>query len=465
VTIDQRNYTFLILKDDKERIQELETKINDLSQKILYSLLEDEEWAPFKNVINAETLSPERKSELEAQAIKAVKNKSVASFSLYLQKWPTSIDTRLKIYEAFLRNITKTPADEVITLNQLHVKSLKVFPLTHEILIKNMQVMLDMMRNAKSRNPDFIKKKIEAYENLLELLENSRIDVNISFSSLKKPQKFSASSEKDRDWLETQFNHENGPAFNAIQGFYDYEPPFGASSFTTADFANAYLGGGAFVHGAVQEEILCMESTLCLLLASFPSPFRELWCALSTRNPTTPNFEKRGEPGLGSPDPLFIEGLTRFRHFTGYAGKIFKEEIKDLAQPQTIKIMAAAAPNLKDSGKDPLSIEVLTEIAMTIAAEFSLHVEITEKGDAPLPFSSGPLGCGVFGNNQEAVYLLHRLMATHFNVPLQLYGFKREVRQAGRDHWRELAPKFAGKTIGECIETIRRFLVEKKPSP
>ncbi len=201
--------------------------------------------------------------------------------------------------------------------------------------------------------------------------------------------------------------------------FYDYADPSGVVSYWI-DFANAWLGGGAFTAGFVQEETMCCETPD---LANFAA-----WQDKDSQGEWRSHLKTRLPPnaavGAGNPAPLLIAGAHRVLNLDsqhnfhgGLESKTFAEvqAIVDkgvLGQAQTFNVLAAAAPDLTANPKhEPTDEATLVDLFNTFVAMFALARQ--QAGGKPIVVNSGPMGCGAFGNSVQVVFLLQALAAEH----------------------------------------------------
>lgn len=383
-------------------------------------------------------LTRDERRELKQVAISTKQMNSVAHYADHLrslhEKYGNNDEAIIKLYDNFLREFTDTPLDEEITLNGLHVRAMTQNPITlkqaihnAEVLYKQLEDSNDDMQKAKAV---IFRKNLETFKLLnAEALKDDTSLFNVKVSVLQNPQTYSFANGKRPNYLKEEFKPKAGFTFEATGAFFDYKNFMAGGNdkdFATADFANAFLGGGGLRHGAVQEEIQMLEfAEFPILMACFPSPIKPFSSALSTRNPNDSKaFSNRNLAGQGSPDPLKIEGFTRCLHVTGYGKTVFEKPIHNIDPPQAnVSIVAAAAPLINPEEK--YNSEVLEDAFNTIFAEMALKKELAQD-PANVSFSSGRIGAGVFNNDIEAIYLLHRLAAEHVGIHLKLFAYDKE---------------------------------------
>lgn len=205
------------------------------------------------------------------------------------------------------------------------------------------------------------------------------------------------------------------------------------------DFANAYLGGGAFTNGFVQEETMCCETPdLANLAAWQDKDAHGDWRShLMTRTPVSK--EDLAAVGCGDPTPIVIKGLHRvlnlnaeanFKH-AGLENKSF-EEIRAIVNKgvfpgaawETFNLIAAAAPNLNTAPKHGAKDEAtVVDLFNTFVAMFALAQKQSAAGKK-IVVNTGPIGCGNFGNDDVVVYVLQALAAEHVSLKDNEFALK-----------------------------------------
>ncbi len=226
------------------------------------------------------------------------------------------------------------------------------------------------------------------------------------------------------------------------------------------DFANAKLGGGCFVHGFVQEEIMVAE--MPDFAAHLADRQDELhWCKILIREG---GRKDRNRVGKGSPTPHFLKGVQRVQQVDNekaYGDKLAtldQQSILTAVTPldtvQTVNILAIAAPKLE--AKDIIqqwNEGTLQDIFNTLAAGLTL-VNKNREELRPVVIHSGRLGCGVFNNDPLAVYLLHRLASVHFNTHLHLHGYSNQDNTKFNQIWEDLNGRLEHKSLADCLAYI-----------
>jgi hypothetical protein len=213
------------------------------------------------------------------------------------------------------------------------------------------------------------------------------------------------------------------------------------------DFANAYLGGGAFTSGFVQEETMCCETPDLANLAAWQEKDAQgTWRShLMTR--TSGGKDDLAAVGCGNPTPIVIKGLHRvlnlnaqanFSH-AGLQDKSF-EEIRTIVDKgvfpgagETFNLIAAAAPDLtkapkpKDGAKGEATV---VDLFNTFVAMFDL-AQKQSAGGKSIVVNTGPIGCGAFSNNDIVVYVLQVLAAEHVSLKDDEFALKFWAADAG----------------------------------
>jgi Poly (ADP-ribose) glycohydrolase (PARG) len=230
------------------------------------------------------------------------------------------------------------------------------------------------------------------------------------------------------------------------------------------DYANAYLGGGAFTAGFLQEETMCCETPdLANLAAWQDKDAHGDWNShLTTRTPVSK--EKVAAVGCGYPTPIVIKGLHRVlnlnakRNFSPvkFEDKSF-EEIRTIVNngvfpgspSETFNVIAAAAPNLKTAPTHGAKEEAtVIDLFNTFVAMFALAQKQSAAGKN-IVVNTGPIGCGDFGNDHIVVYVLQWLAAGHVSL---------------KDH--EVALKFWGADAGQVntAENLVQKITDSRPN-
>jgi hypothetical protein len=243
------------------------------------------------------------------------------------------------------------------------------------------------------------------------------------------------------------------------------------------DFANAYLGGGAFTSGFVQEETMCCETPDLANLAAWQDKDAQgTWRShLVTRTPV--GKEDLSAVGCGDPTPILIKGLHRvlnlsaqanFSH-AGLQDKSF-EEIRTIVNKgvfpdsagETFNLIAAAAPNLniapKRGAKDEATV---VDLFNTFVAMLALAQKRSGAGKS-IVVNTGPIGCGAFSNDDIVVYVLQGLAAEHvaqkddeFALKFWAADTKHEaVATKIIDDIRNKRPKTLLELVKECVKAF-----------
>ena len=248
--------------------------------------------------------------------------------------------------------------------------------------------------------------------------------------------------------------------FRSNPDFYDYAGDLRESA-VWVDFAASGLGGGLIrEQGFVQEERMLAElpAVVRYMIARYPD--EEV-----IRNPDA------------SPRPLMMLDVDRVRAVDAageFYGRDLRERepglpmdqfvartVQDLPAPfRKINILAIALLNLGGGARleQQLSLGVLRQIYVTIHQGFSL-ARLSKGEDASV--HSGRIGCGAFHNHPDFVYLVQRLLASHFGLELALHAY--DDLDAGRLNgwWTELLPRLNGISGEQAIRIIGQFVLVK----
>jgi hypothetical protein len=127
---------------------------------------------------------------------------------------------------------------------------------------------------------------------------------------------------------------------------------------------------------------------------------------------------------------------------------------KPVDPPQTVNILAMAAPKLGDR-REEWDLNTFRDIANTLMAGFTL---VKEQNSGPVVIHSGKIGCGAFRNDPGAVYLLHCLVAQHMGVHVRLHGYSPEETARYRKDWEWISPGLQGLPLEDCINLLSRSM-------
>lgn len=419
-------------------------------------------------------VTSEHRLKLKEVATQALETHSVALFADHLRTLATGNNDSdiLELYEMFLRKFTNTPLNANITINGLLIRAMEQHPISMKQAVEKAEALinsfnpLDPLQQAKAVVFSSTIKRFKEIHS--EELKDDTALFNVKVASLKNTEQFSFENGKFPAYLKEAFAPKDGYIFEATEAFFDYvrfKADVNPKDFASADFANAFLGGGGLTHGTVQEEVQMLEfDEFVMLMACFPSPVRNFSSALSTRNPNDKKaFSNRAAAGKGSPDPLKITGFSRYFHFEGYGATLFSDPVNKLEPAQTdVTLIAAAAPRINKS--DRFKVEVLLDIFNTLMAEMVLQIEQAMDPNN-VCFSSGKIGAGVFNNDPEAVYLLHRLAGEQLGIHLKLFDYSNNINIEYGKSWEHLRSQFLNNgtpaTLEECVGMIATYLHEK----
>jgi hypothetical protein len=307
------------------------------------------------------------------------------------------------------------------------------------------------------------------------LIQFSRMgcESNLKTFRLQNPDAFKLSTTNTPRYFEQTLNR-NEVEVTTTQSFYDYQSTDAQFEDYWVDFANAALGGGCFTHGFVQEEVMVHE------MPDFAAHIAENLhdnshlCKISTREGDSNN---RDGVMKGSPNPYLLKGLHRVQAVDtrkAYGARLASlpmetllESTKALDPPQKVNVLAIAAPRLPNNKPSTQwNVQTLQDNFNTLMAGFTLvkgqyqdeQGKNFENFKAPI-IHSGRLGCGVFNNDEHAIYLLHCLASKHLGVAIQLHGYEEENSAKYRQSWEAIAPQLENLSLKECIEKISEHLL------
>jgi hypothetical protein len=310
-------------------------------------------------------------------------------------------------------------------------------------LCRQLGIMGDKYGNKVSERGDeeWYRKKVYIYATALA--QYSRIKWNtksIAKFSVQNDAKYKwASPSTYPSYLATDHFGSKKVGLSSDPKWYDYV--FKGDAQTTdaywVDYANAYLGGGAFLNGFIQEETMCCETPDLANLAAWQDKDAQGdWRShLMTR--TQVGKENLAAVGCGDPTPIVIKGLHRVldlkaqEHFShaGLESKSFEEirTIVDrgvLSTEDAFNVIAAAAPNLDATPKHkPKDEATIVDLLNTFVAMFALAQKQSGAGKS-IVVNTGPIGCGNFGNNRIVVYVLQALAAAHVSLKDDEFALK-----------------------------------------
>lgn len=189
------------------------------------------------------------------------------------------------------------------------------------------------------------------------------------------------------------------------------------------NFASFKNPGGLYLNGSpAQEESLCHQSILYPVLEAFREPYYK------------PHLKQLNN-SLYIDDMLYTRDIVFFDYELKDMGGTHKEHVmKRLA---TADVITCAAPNVSSYWKyraGALEESVVAEI-ITSRIEFVINAAIRE-GRSEIIL--GAFGCGVFGNDPEAIaYIFHRMLTgcydgyfktAYFPIPKGNNNFRKFVK-------------------------------------
>ena len=256
------------------------------------------------------------------------------------------------------------------------------------------------------------------------------------------------------------------------EGYYDYNQSPEKIVYVI-DFANERLGGGCLGIGFVQEERMFCEFPQMLSLVAAHAHREngryecDLWTRLCHSGPDS-NVSI-------VPTPIICNNVQRVQALSAesYGWKGLETCVKDankqkamhqaLVPPQSVNILAIAAPNLGRNQQAQWSFWNLCDIYNTLHAGFARAVANAEKVLGPnfarskVAIESGKFGCGSFGQHPKAVYLLHRLAAAQWGIDIKMYDYKEKDVIEYEQAWDaiESAATAKGQLIHQVIAEIQ----------
>ncbi|MFT4553706.1 MAG: hypothetical protein ACI9S8_002347 [Chlamydiales bacterium] len=264
-----------------------------------------------------------------------------------------------------------------------------------------------------------------------------------------------------------------------VDSYYDYVPTSDNTEDVWVNFANQYLGGGALGRGFVQEEVMASEMPeFAAFLAANQKNIGggEHTCKFQTR--TGADTASRGNP-----TPLLMEGLHRVQAIRAYGHQGLDKlnmsdptQIRKLDSPQTVNVLAIAAPKIykKKRGtqtfksktelkSEGTSRDVTQDLFNTAYAGFKLaKSRSSAKGKATCTIHTGAWGSGDFGNNLVAVILAQTLAAKCAGTEVQFHtegpNAKADVKKAA-SIWKTIEANINQQTtIGACFDVLAQAI-------
>ena len=281
--------------------------------------------------------------------------------------------------------------------------------------------------------------------------------------------------------LKKKFNLSGTSEVKTDTKYYDYGKTSGHPNEFYVVFANKNFGGGTFHDNSlVMEELLSLSSKTYLEVA-----------ANDPRISVRTNVKGNRADGVGgSPMPYVIRNAEinqKILNLYGSSGDrvlqdpnltldnllLQKKYVEDETPPKSANFISIASPkllvygNLQENHNKQWDADVLIDNLNTIIAGIDSVIPSPRDPNSRQVIHSGRLGCGVFNNNPDAMYLLHRLAAKECNVDLVLhdYGPPKDNLKTLEDTWKDIEPKLEGKTLAECAEIIAGCKGKFNPRP
>jgi len=347
----------------------------------------------------------------------------------------------------------------------------------------------NFINNNISKNNNFLKKKKNLFMEGIEKIRNNQDTITYMKYDNTYCVKYDESSENitypdyfDRliylDIPELKMQSEETKYHikqesQSMKTQYDSAFPEGKYSFNKDDnsydvwvaFANAYMGGGIFSYGFVQEEIMYLE------IPQISALLHELGVLANKDtykgNYDTSKFRTRVKNPLtiyspkviseACPTPILVQNVTRVLDIKAYGRGEKPSNLENMnnyysiiKKQSGINVLAIAAPNVKPSLKDkgytkqyhnfknivlytkfPESYAkfIIYDLFNTIVKGFELAI-MSSPPNTPITVHSGKLGSGDFKNDPVLVGALHhiaKLYINHiykiiFDVKLWYYG-------------------------------------------
>ncbi len=374
--------------------------------------------------------------------------------------------------------IKKSPSDPVIAPQPI-IQPTPIIPVKPPIVLKpagqpkpqdqlsHLEKMIDDL--SKSKSNSLLSKKVALFKQALQRFNKHKFSNVMQTFRLRDPSEFELNSKKVPLYFKQVFNDQNLLQLSVTAEFYDYLPAHSEEDELETywvDFANASLGGGCFTEGFVQEEIMVAEMPdLANHIAGQPSKKKKGWCDIAIRNGDPNN---RNRVLQGNPNPYLMKNVHRVQSVdnqVAYGDKLKSVDAttllnttKELNPPQTVNLLAIAAPKLYTQNLDEQwDKNTLNDLFNTLVSGFTL---VKEQAQQPFVIHSGRIGCGAFNNNIEAVYLLHCLAAQHLGIQVVLHGYSQKDAQKFQQAWENIAPQLNGLSLEECIQKISDMYIK-----
>ncbi|MEV0696485.1 hypothetical protein AB0I53_00990 [Saccharopolyspora sp. NPDC050389] len=244
---------------------------------------------------------------------------------------------------------------------------------------------------------------------------------------------------------------------SSSSGSYNYQDAAKVESFWV-DFSDAYLGGGVFRNGFLQEEAMCCEIPELANAAGLRWDDKRK--GFHTREPA----EDAPTPGL-YPTPWILRNALRTydippewkkdNYITKNKLNTTTIESHKRTNAQRVNVLAMAAP-LSQSREltHQLGQALVDDLFNTFVAAFTLARETAKQ---PVLINSGPIGTGDFHNNRYLVYVLQVLAAQETGVNLALWYYPDAVASEAEKLLGMLKPPWEKTTINYRLNDVRNL--------
>jgi len=258
-------------------------------------------------------------------------------------------------------------------------------------------------------------------------------------------------------------------------------------------YSNQCLGGGVTKEklGLAQEEIKNIEIPDLLMLGTNPDNFNAKTgkSTIYVRKPY--DNESASVVGTGRPEPLLFTGLKRVLDIGLYGPAWLAEtaesvknsaKVKSLSEAQTINMIALAAPDLTKTPEfaaesdrtvkatkcraESTKLNTLIDLTNTLTAAILLTKKVAGKLEQKPVFHSGKVGCGVFGNDPAAVYLMLSLLSAHHDIEIVAWDYGDKEQVIYEDLKKQLfsSEKLKDASIENCLEVIGEIVEKSEPT-
>ncbi len=316
--------------------------------------------------------------------------------------------------------------------------------------------------NANSAIP-IRKNKSEVYQKAIDAFKASGLRNTYSAKQLPNLDKFVLLAWRKPSYFQDTFQNKQVRHSNT-RDFYNYKPTTGHVSDYWVDFANQKLGGGAFGYGFVQEEIMFAEMPqLANHGAATLDPsdnFKHSTVRIRSGAPRNADWVKRG-----SPTPIAFRGINRVQEITGVYGRAF-DKVTDVNQhvkpinPQTINVLAIAAPKLKDKTCGA-QLDTVEDLFNTAVAGFETAKAACLDKTKSIVIHTGKLGAGCFNNDANVVYVIQKLAAQHVGVDIRFHGYGNSEAAKAEEYYDNVINNFgsqADHSIQKLLEVASQVM-------